>query len=107
MAGKASTTALSKAMRGEKVEGRQAQSALGQAVNRLANMTKKTEKTKDALAATGSMVIHTAETQGTLFLSSMAEGYLGKSKLELGGVDLRAPLVELVTVVGELTFLAG
>jgi hypothetical protein len=33
---------------------------------------------------TGTLVLHTAETQGSLFLSSMAEGYLGEEKLKLG-----------------------
>jgi hypothetical protein len=41
---------------------------------------------------TGTLVLHTAETQGSLFLASLAEGYLGEEKLKLGSVDLRAPV---------------
>jgi hypothetical protein len=92
MAAPKNPTALNKALRGEPVTEKQAQGALSQAVGRLSNLGKKTEKTKEAIAETGAMVIHTAETQGTLFLASMAEGYFGKTKLEVGGVDVRAPL---------------
>jgi len=96
MAASKNPSALNKAMRGEPVTEKQAQGALSQAVGRLTNLGKKSEKTKEAIAETGSMVIHTAETQGTLFLASMAEGYFGKEKLEVGGVDVRAP-VAIVT----------
>lgn len=96
MAAPKNPTALNKALRGEPVTEKQAQGALSQAVGRLSNLGKKTEKTKEAITETGAMVIHTAETQGTLFLASMAEGYFGKEKLELGGVDVRAP-VAIVT----------
>ena len=41
---------------------------------------------------TGSLVLHTAETQGSLFLASMAEGYFGEDKMKVGAVDLRAPV---------------
>ena len=85
-------TALASAMKGKKVSERQAQSALGQAVSKIANLSKKAETTKEAMVETGSLVIHTAETQGSLFLSSMAEGYLGEDKLKIGSVDLRAPV---------------
>ncbi len=96
MAGKTSETDLQKATRGEKLTDRQAQSALGQALKRLSSLGKTSEKTKEAVVVTGAMVIHSAETQGTLFLASMAEGFFGKEKLELGGVDVRAP-VAIVT----------
>ena len=96
MAAPKNPSALNKAIRGEPVTEKQAQGALSQAVGRLSNLGKKTEKTKEAIAETGAMVIHTAETQGTLFLASMAEGYFGKEKLEVGGVDVRAP-VAIVT----------
>jgi hypothetical protein len=43
------------------------------------------------MTETGSAVIHTAETTGSLFLASLAEGYFGADKLKLGSVDLRAP----------------
>ena len=101
------SSALSKAMRGEKVTEKQAQGALSQAVTRLSNLGKKTEKTKEAVAETGGMVIHTAETQGTVFLASMAEGYFGKEKLEVGGVDVRAPLAIATQGYGLYETLSG
>ncbi len=96
MAGKANESALQKAARGEKLTDRQAQTAVGQAVKRLTSLGKQTDKAKEAVVTAGGMVVHSAETQGSLFLSSMAEGYFGKEKLELGGVDVRAP-VAIVT----------
>ena len=92
MAGKTGTTALQTAMQGGKVSDKAAKSALGNAVSRIANLTKKANTSKEAMMETGTLVLHTAETQGSLFLSSMAEGYLGEDKLKLGSVDLRAPV---------------
>jgi len=106
MAGK-SETPLAKAARGEKLTDRQAQSALGQAFKRLSSLGKSSEKTKEAVVVTGTMVIHSAETQGTLFLSSMAEGYFGKEKLELGGVDVRAPAAIVTQGFGIYEALTG
>ncbi|MBC8422771.1 hypothetical protein H8E07_01490 [bacterium] len=76
----------------DKVPEKQTKNALGQAVGKIANLTKRADKTKAAVVQTGAKVVHTAETQGTLFLSSMAEGYFGAEKLKLGGVDLRGPV---------------
>ena len=45
------------------------------------------------MVETGTMVVHTAETQGSLFLASMAEGYLGEDKLKIG-----VPSHERITV---------
>ena len=87
-----SSSSLQKAVKGEKVTDRQAQGALSQAVSKISNLTKKAQKSKEAMAETGAMVIHTAETQGSLFLASMAEGYFGSDKLKIGNVDLRAPV---------------
>lgn len=92
MAGKTGSTALQTAMQGGKVSDKAAQSALSQAVGRIANLTKKANTSKEAMVETGSLVVHTAETQGSLFLASMAEGYLGEDKMKLGSVDLRAPV---------------
>ncbi len=107
MAGKTNESALSKAVRGEKLTDRQAQSALGDALKRLSSLGKRTEKTKEAVVVTGTMVIHSAETQGTLFLSSMAEGFFGKEKLELGGVDVRAPTAIVTQGYGIYEALTG
>ena len=92
MASKTGTTALSSAMKGGKVSEKQAQSALGQAVTKIANLSKKAETSKEAMLETGTLVLHTAETQGSLFLASLAEGYLGEDKMKVGAVDLRAPV---------------
>ncbi len=76
----------------DKVPERQTKNALAQAVDKIASLTRRSDKTKTAVVETGSKVVHTAETQGTLFLSSMAEGYFGSEKLKIGGVDLRGPI---------------
>ena len=88
----ANQSALAAAMKGDKVSDRQAKTALGQAVTRIANLTRRANASKESMAHTGSMVVHTAETQGSLFLASMAEGYFGEEKLKIGSVDVRAPL---------------
>lgn len=83
---------LEKAMKGDKVSDKQAKTALGQAVKKIANLTKKADGSSLALKETGGAVLSTAETQGSLFLASMAEGYLGPDKIKIGAVDARAPL---------------
>ena len=88
----AQPTALQAALNGQKVEGKQAQSALTQAVNKIAGLERKASLSKEAMVATGEQALHTAETQGSLFLSSMAEGFVGPEKLKVGGVDVRAPV---------------
>ena len=92
MTGKTGTTALQTAIKGGKLTEKAAKSALGASVTRIANLTKKANTSQEAMMETGTLVLHTAETQGSLFLSSMAEGYLGEDKLKLGSVDLRAPV---------------
>jgi len=69
--------------------------ALDQAVSKIAGLTKKAAKSKDAVVQSGAMVVHTAETQGSLFLASMAEGFLGEQKMKLGPVDMRIPVALL------------
>ena len=85
-------SALQTAIKGGSVTDRQAKSALGDAVKKIASLTKRAKASKEAMVETGTMVVHTAETQGSLFLASMAEGYLGPEKLKIGSVDVRAPL---------------
>lgn len=101
------STALSKAMKGDKVTDRQAQGALSQAVDKIANLSKRAQKSKEAMVETGSMVVHTAETQGSLFLSSMAEGYFGADKLKIGSVDVRAPIGLLAQGYGLYEAMSG
>jgi len=107
MAGKTGSTALQTAMQGGKVSDKAAQSALSQAVGRIANLTKKANTSKEAMVETGSLVVHTAETQGSLFLASMAEGYLGEEKMKLGSVDLRAPVGLLAQSYGLYQTMTG
>ena len=89
MAGKTANTALQTAMQGGKVSDKAAHSALGQAVDRIANLTKRANQSKETMMETGTLVLHVAETQGSLFLSSMAEGYWGEDKMDVGPVDMR------------------
>lgn len=92
MAGKTGNSALQTAMQGGKVSDKAAQSALGSAVTRIANLTKKANTSKESMVETGTLVVHTVETEGSLFLASMAEGYFGEERLKLGSVDMRAPI---------------
>ena len=45
---------------------------------------------RDNIKTTSSHALHSAETLGSMFLTSMAEGYFGPDKLKMGGLDLRA-----------------
>jgi len=85
-------TELEKAIKGEKVSDKQTKTALGQAIKKISTLSKKAEGSKLALKDTGSAVLATAETHGSLFLASMAEGYLGPDKIKVGAVDVRAPI---------------
>ena len=100
-------SALQKAIKGDKVTDRQAQGALSQAVDKIANLSKRAARSKDAMLETGTMVVHTAETQGSLFLSSLAEGYFGADKLKIGSVDLRAPVGLLAQGYGLYEAMSG
>ena len=107
MAAKTGTTALRTAIQGGKVSDRAAQTALGHAVERIANLTKKAHHSKEAMVETGTVVLHTAETQGALFLASLAEGYLGDDKIKIGAVDLRGPLAMLAQGYGLYQTMTG
>ncbi|MCK6527661.1 hypothetical protein L6R50_08890 [Myxococcota bacterium] len=86
------TTALQKAIKGEKVSEAQAPRALAEAVDRITSLSKRAAKAKEVVAATGEAAIATAEMQGAVVLSSVAEGYFGQPKMEVAGIDLRAPV---------------
>ncbi len=105
MAGTALQTAMKKGA--DKVPDRQAKGALGQAVDKIASLTRRADKTKAAVAETGAKVVHTAETQGTLFLASMAEGYFGSEKLKVGGVDVRGPVAIVAQGYGLYESMSG
>lgn len=85
-------TALQIAMEGGEVSEKQAKSALGDAVGKIASLTRKNNITKEQMEETGEQVVNTGLTQGSLFLASLAEGYFGPEKMKVGGVDMRAGL---------------
>ena len=101
------TSPLEKALKGEKLTDRGAQGALSLAVKKITNLSKRADGTKEAVTQTASAVVHTAETQGSLFLASMAEGYFGQNKLKVGGVDVRAPLGLLAQGYGLYEMMSG
>ena len=82
-------TALSKAMNGEKVSDGQAKGALAEAVGKLKNFGGRISRTAKLSEAIADAVIATAETQGTVFAASFAEGYFGEEKMDLGPIDMR------------------
>ncbi len=83
------TTALDKAISGEKVSDKQAKGALADAVGKIKNLGGRITKAREVSEAMADAVIHTAETQGTVFVASFAEGYWGEDKMDLGPVDMR------------------
>lgn len=101
------TTALETAMKGGKVGDKQAKGALSKAVDKIASLSRRADRTKEAVTEAGAMVVHTAETQGSLFLSSLAEGYFGTDKLKVGGLDLRAPAALLAQGFGLYEAMSG
>ena len=107
MAGRTGATALQTAIGGGKVSDKAAQSALGEAVSRIASLTKRAHHSKEAMVETGTVVLHAAETQGSLFLASLAEGYLGEDKLKVGAVDLRGPVALLAQGYGLYQTMTG
>lgn len=85
----AQETALAKAMNGQDLSDRQMKGALAQAVQKLEREGGKLSKLKDNVGSLGDALIYTGETQGTVFVASFAEGYLGEEKMDVGPVDLR------------------
>ena len=100
MPNKPGPSALKAALNGERLSDRQTKSALSTAIGRITELSKTASHSKESMLATGAQVMFTAETQGALFLSSMAEGYLGPQRLEVGGVDVRAPIGLVATGYG-------
>ena len=87
-------SALQKAMNSGDLKGmseNQLRSALGQAMGKISSTQKVAKTMKENAGTAASHLLHTAETQGTLFLASMAEGHqIAKGKsLKLGPVDAR------------------
>ena len=102
------TTALQDATQGKKkLNDKQTKSALGEATGKIASLTRRMGRNKENVMEAGVLVLHTAETQGTLFLGSMAEGYFGGEKMKVGGLDVRAPAALLLEGYGLYETLSG
>ena len=85
----AQETALSKAMDGKELSDRQTKGALSEALDKLGREGGKLSKLKENMGNLGDALIYAGETQGTVFVASFAEGYLGEEKMDIGPVDLR------------------
>lgn len=84
-----SETPLAKIMHGEKIPENKIKGALTDAAGRLKNLTGRFAKAKEMSETLAEAVIATAETQGTVFVASFAEGYWGEEKMDVGPVDIR------------------
>ena len=82
-------TALAKAMNGEKVPEGQIKGALMEAAGKLKSLGGKFTRAREMSETIADAVIATAETQGTVFAASFAEGMYGEEKMDLGPVDMR------------------
>jgi hypothetical protein len=82
-------TALSKALQGEKLPDKQQKGALAEAVDKIKNLGGRISRAKEVSETVAEAVLHTAETQGTVFAASFAEGYFGEDRMDVGPVDLR------------------
>lgn len=85
-----SGTALERAVQGQKVEGKAAESGLKEAAKKLVSLKDRLETAKENAAETGTKALHAAETIVTTFGASTAEGLWGRDKLRPGGVPIRA-----------------
>ena len=83
------TSALAKAMGGQELSDRQTKGALSEALDKLGKEGGKLSKLKDNIGALGDAMIYSGEMQGTVFIASFTEGYLGEEKMDIGPVDLR------------------
>ena len=89
---KADNKALAKAM-GEgpdKLSTNQMKGALAAAANKIGRVEKGAQMVKENIGSTASCAMHATESAGSVFLASMAEGYFGKDKMKVGGIDVRA-----------------
>ena len=85
----AQESALAKAMNGQELSDKQTKGALAEAMEKIGREGGKLSKLKDNMGNVGDSLIHTGEMQGTVFIASFAEGYLGEEKMDVGPVDLR------------------
>jgi len=85
----------------------QSDSVIGRVAGRGKGALKRLEDSKLAMKQTGAALLHTTETMGSLFMGSMAEGYLGQEKLKLGGMDVRAPVGLATQAYGIYSIMTG
>ncbi|MFN7132582.1 MAG: hypothetical protein ACK4N5_10915, partial [Myxococcales bacterium] len=83
------STALQKAVAGEKVPDSKKTGVLNEALDKVKSLGGRLSRAKELSETLAEAVIATAETQGTVFAASFAEGYLGEEKMDIGPVDLR------------------
>ncbi|MFZ5480641.1 MAG: hypothetical protein ACOZNI_28015 [Myxococcota bacterium] len=83
------STALQKVIAGEKPADSKKTGLLNEAVDKIKSLGGRIERAKEVTESIAEAMIATAETQGTVFAASFAEGYLGEEKMDLGPVDLR------------------
>ena len=82
-------------------------SAMSRVAGRANAALKRFDASKLAMKQTGEALLHTGETMGSLFISSMAEGYFGHDKLKVGGLDLRAPIGLATQAFGFYSIMTG
>ncbi len=83
------STALNKAVAGDKVPDSKKNGVLAEALDKVKSMGGRFSKMKEVSETLADAVIATAETQGTVFAASFAEGYFGEEKMDVGPVDVR------------------
>jgi hypothetical protein len=83
------STALQKAISGEKIPDSKKNGILNEALDKVKSLGGRMAKARELSETLAEAVIATAETQGTVFAASFAEGYFGEEKMDVGPVDLR------------------
>jgi hypothetical protein len=80
---------LQTAIQGGKVPDSKKSSVLAEALDKVKSVKNQLSRAKEMSETMADAVIATAETQGTVFAATFAEGYLGEEKMDIGPVDLR------------------
>ncbi len=80
---------LQTAIQGGKVPEGKKSSVLAEALDKVKSVKSQLNRAKEMSETMADAVIATAETQGTVFVATFAEGYLGEEKMDIGPVDLR------------------
>jgi hypothetical protein len=83
------STALQTAVQTGKVPESKKNGVLSEALDKVKSLGGRISKAKEMSETLADAVIATAETQGTVFAASFAEGYFGEEKMDIGPVDLR------------------